>query len=226
MTRPCVQRRLSDKYRQRFRRAKYRQRFRRANTIVIGDTNHDVAAGHSGGAHVVAVANGNHDVEQPSSRHPPLSARPLIAAGALFCDDHGRVMLVRPTYKPHWDIPGGYVEPGESPYDACVREVGEELGITPPLGGLLVVDWAPTDKDGDSILYIFDGGTLTDDDLSSIAFLDGELDEYQYLCQSDINGLAPPRLARRIYTALDAKHRGHAIYAEHGRATPLRVSDG
>jgi 8-oxo-dGTP diphosphatase len=81
----------------------------------------------------------------------------------LFCDDEGRVMLVRPTYKPHWDIPGGYVEPDESPYQACLREVGEEPGITPRLGDLLVVDWAPANHEGDKILYIFDGGTLSQD---------------------------------------------------------------
>src|SRR4051794_6081139 len=43
----------------------------------------------------------------------------------------------RPTYKAYWDIPGGYVEPGETPRDACVREVYEELGIRPPIGKLL-----------------------------------------------------------------------------------------
>jgi hypothetical protein len=30
-----------------------------------------------------------------------------------------------------------------APLRACIRKVGEELGITPPIGGLLVVDWPP-----------------------------------------------------------------------------------
>jgi ADP-ribose pyrophosphatase YjhB (NUDIX family) len=179
---------------------------------------------------VVGVADDNRGAKQPPAAGavtaPPLAARPLVAAGALFWDNQGRVMLVRPTYKPHWDIPGGFVEPSESPYDACVREVGEELGITPPLGGLLVVDWAPTDQDGDRILYIFDGGTLADDDLGSIAFADGEIDEYRYLSPSEVDGFASPRLARRIRTALDARHNGQAIYAEYGRAIPPTVEPG
>jgi ADP-ribose pyrophosphatase YjhB (NUDIX family) len=48
-----------------------------------------------------------------------------VAAGALFVDEQDRVMLVRPTYKPYWDVPGGYVEKGESPLQACIREVAE-----------------------------------------------------------------------------------------------------
>ena len=56
-------------------------------------------------------------------------ATPRVAAGALFFDDAGRVLLVHPTYKDTWDIPGGYVERGESPAAACRRELQEELGL-------------------------------------------------------------------------------------------------
>ncbi|WP_433431373.1 NUDIX domain-containing protein [Nonomuraea sp. CA-141351] len=54
-------------------------------------------------------------------------AQARAAAGALLFNDSGHVLLVRPTYKSYMDIPGGYVEPVETPYEACVREVREEL---------------------------------------------------------------------------------------------------
>jgi 8-oxo-dGTP diphosphatase len=52
-----------------------------------------------------------------------------VAAGVLFVDEQERVLLVRPTYKAYWEIPGGYVDEGESPLQACTREVAEELVI-------------------------------------------------------------------------------------------------
>ena len=56
-------------------------------------------------------------------------SRAYVAAGVLFFDDAGRILLVQPTYKDHWDIPGGYVETGETPAQAAAREVREELDI-------------------------------------------------------------------------------------------------
>jgi 8-oxo-dGTP diphosphatase len=147
-------------------------------------------------------------------------ALPRVASGALFLDRAGRVLLLRPTYKKHWDIPGGIVEPGESPYTACVREIGEELGITPRIGSMLVVDWAPAEYEGDKILYVFDGGGLTDDDLRRIAFEDGEITEFRYVEPSHLEDLAPDRLARRLRTAIVAKRDGRTIYAEHGQEVP------
>jgi 8-oxo-dGTP diphosphatase len=88
-------------------------------------------------------------------------ARPRVAAGVLVHDELGRVLMVRPTYKDGWDIPGGYVGRDESPAQAAERELAEELGLHRKPGRLLVIDWAPHPAEGDKLLFIFDGGTLT-----------------------------------------------------------------
>ena len=56
--------------------------------------------------------------------------------GALFIRPDGKVLLGRrtPTKKVwpgHWDTIGGRVEDGESLEQALVREVQEEVGVTP-----------------------------------------------------------------------------------------------
>jgi 8-oxo-dGTP pyrophosphatase MutT (NUDIX family) len=156
------------------------------------------------------------------SEELPHLAQARLAAGALFLDTAGRILVLRPTYKRHWDIPGGYVEPGESPYTACVREIGEELGIAPRVGQMLVVDWAPAEHEGDKILYVFDGGSLTDDDVRRIVFEDGEITEFRYVEPAGLDDLVPARLARRLHTALVARQAGRTIYAEHGNEVPTR----
>jgi ADP-ribose pyrophosphatase YjhB (NUDIX family) len=147
-------------------------------------------------------------------------ATPRVAAGALFFDDEGRVLLVRPSYKNHWDIPGGYVEPGESPRAACVREIEEELGLTTAVGPMLVVDWAPVEGEGDKLLFIFDAGLLTRGQEQAIRFADGEITEFRYVAPEDLDRYGPTRLARRLRTAIAARNGSNGTYAEHGTAPP------
>jgi 8-oxo-dGTP diphosphatase len=145
------------------------------------------------------------------STAPPM-ATPRMAAGVLFRDADGRVLLVKPTYKDGWDIPGGYVEPGESPKQAARREVLEELGIEVPIGRLLVVDWAPHPNEGDKVLFIFDGGQLQNRNLSSSA--PDEIEEVKFWAEGDLPRLLPTRLRDRVANALRAN--GADTYLEHG----------
>ncbi len=141
-------------------------------------------------------------------------ATPRIAAGALFVDGD-RVLLVRKTYGNRWDIPGGYVDRGESPATACRREVRDEIGLEREPGRLLVLDWAPNEKEGDKILSVFDGGDLGDDEQRMR--LDGtELDHWEWVPVAKLDDYVIPRLVRRLTRAFEAKEQGATLYLEHG----------
>ena len=144
-------------------------------------------------------------------------ATPRITAGALFVDDD-RVLLVRKTYGDQWDIPGGYVDIGESPASACRRELSEELGIDREPKRLLVVDWAPNDGEGDKILYVFDCGEIGDE--TQISLQDPEVDHWEWIHISDVVNYAIPRLARRLMRAYEARYAGIPLYLEHGEKVP------
>jgi 8-oxo-dGTP diphosphatase len=143
-------------------------------------------------------------------------SRAYVAAGVLFFDDVGRILLVQPTYKDHWDIPGGYVETGETPAQAAAREVREELDIETPVGPLLVADWAPHPDEGDKLLLIFDGGTLTADQIDGIRLQADELASYAFSAPAKVVSLLIPRLGRRVAAAIDAHQAGRTIYLECG----------
>jgi 8-oxo-dGTP diphosphatase len=143
-------------------------------------------------------------------------SRPYVAAGVLFFDDAGRILLVQPTYKDHWDIPGGYVENGETPSQAAVREIREELDFDAPVGSLLIADWAPHPNEGDKLLFVFDGGTLTAGQLKGIRLQADELASYALHDPAEVLTLLIPRLGRRVAAAIVAHRRGDTIYLENG----------
>lgn len=140
-------------------------------------------------------------------------ATPRVAAGALFFNDEGRVLLVHPTYKNTWDIPGGYVERGESPAAACTREIAEELGLDRPVVRLLAVDWAPSEKEGDKLLFLFDCGPLGADE-ARIKLDASELDRWRWTALDELDDLVLDRIAKRIRSAAG---RREGAYLEHGR---------
>jgi 8-oxo-dGTP diphosphatase len=148
--------------------------------------------------------------------HAPPMSRPRVAAGALFFDEQGRVLLVKPTYKDGWDIPGGYVEPGETPTEACEREVKEELGLDRKIERLLVADWAPSDKEGDKVLFVFDGGELAQSERTIITLQPDELEKCEFRAATALGDLMIPRLARRVTAAVQAKTAEVTQYLEHG----------
>ncbi|MFI7384347.1 (deoxy)nucleoside triphosphate pyrophosphohydrolase [Streptomyces sp. NPDC049813] len=62
-----------------------------------------------------------------AAQHPT-----LVVAAALY-DDEGRLLAARRSAPAdlagRWELPGGKVEPGETPEHALTRELREELGV-------------------------------------------------------------------------------------------------
>jgi 8-oxo-dGTP diphosphatase len=143
-------------------------------------------------------------------------AIPRLASGALFVDGD-KILLVRKTYGNRWDIPGGYVDRGESPASACEREVHEELGLNRAVRRLLAHDWAPNDAEGDKILYVFDCGELGQNE-DAIRLDGAEIDQTEWVAIADLGRYVIPRLDRRLTNAYHAYRSGTTLYLEHVNA--------
>jgi 8-oxo-dGTP pyrophosphatase MutT (NUDIX family) len=144
-------------------------------------------------------------------------ARKRMAAGVLFRDIAGRVLLVEPSYKPNWEIPGGAVDADESPWAAATRELSEELGWDHPLGRLLVVDYVrPQDSRPEGVVFVFDGGVIEETALVGMVFPDAEILSASFYTIVEARGKVKPLLADRLAVALQAAEQGVTALCEQG----------
>lgn len=144
-------------------------------------------------------------------------ARKRVAADVLLRDAAGRVLLVNPTYKPGWDLPGGMAEANEPPEKAVVRELSEELGLDIALRGLLVVDWVPPHGPwDDQIAFIFDGGTLDARQAQEMRPHDEELSEAAFVSLDKARELLSKRLRNRLDAAVRGLDGGRPVYLHDG----------
>jgi 8-oxo-dGTP pyrophosphatase MutT (NUDIX family) len=145
-----------------------------------------------------------------------------VSAGALIFDRVGRLLILKPTYKSGWTIPGGVMEAdGETPWDACRREVAEECGLHIGAGHparLACMDFRrPRPSKPGGIRYLFDCGAFSDISLAGIVVQPEEIAEYRF---ADLR-TALTMLRKPIRLRVRAATRGRALcYLEDGRPVP------
>ncbi|MET7994332.1 NUDIX hydrolase [Amycolatopsis sp. NPDC005232] len=138
--------------------------------------------------------------------------RKQIAAGTLIRDDADRVLVVEPSYKDHWEIPGGACEAGETPWRTARREQAEELGLDRPLGPLLVIDHVPENGPmPEALAFVFDGGFLTEDEVRHLRLTDPEIRSVHLLPIDEAAARVNPGLGRRLRVALAAARAGATV---------------
>ncbi|MGW2615430.1 NUDIX domain-containing protein [Streptomyces sp. NPDC001500] len=166
----------------------------------------------------IAEAVGSGAVAACDIVQTPEPTAETVAAGVLLFDEHDRVLLVDPTYKPGWEFPGGVVEPGEAPARAGMREVEEETGIRlADVPRLLVVDWErPVPPAYGGLRLLFDGGLLDPSAVAGLLLPGPELRAWRFATEEEAADLLPPVRYERLRWALRARERRSALYLEAG----------
>jgi 8-oxo-dGTP diphosphatase len=160
----------------------------------------------------MAVVTINGDEDEPAPAIP-------VSAGALIFDAAGRLLILKPTYKTGWTIPGGVMEAdGESPWEACRREVREECGIELGRGRLACMDFRrPKPGRTGGIRFLFDCGAVGQPDLAGIVLQPEEISEYRLAAVPDALGLLRGPIRRRVRAAVGKRR---LVYLEDGRPVP------
>lgn len=102
---------------------------------------------------------------------------PKVAA-AMLIEHNDQVLLVRRAIDPmrgHWSLPAGFVDAGEDPQQAVIRECWEETGLQVHVDGLLDVIFGQEHPRGAHIVIFYRGHVMAGeiqagDDVDAAAF--------------------------------------------------------
>jgi len=197
---------------------------------------HSAGAGHPGSGHPPGSGAPFIPADLPVPADPgdlaglagltglPLPAIP-VSAGAMIFDRSGRLLILKPTYKSGWTIPGGVMEAdGETPWQACRREVREECGLDVRAARLACVDFRPPrparpgkPANPGGIRFLFDCGKFDDASLAAVVLQPAEISEYRLARLPVALKLLRKPIRRRVAAARRA---GAPRYLENGRPAP------
>lgn len=147
-----------------------------------------------------------------------------MAAGVIFLNEKKKILILKPSYKDYWSIPGGVIEKDESPRNAALREVKEEIGLDSKSMQFVCLDYMSPQNSGystkdENIQFIFYGGVLTAEDIKGIKLDEEEISEYKFVSKEEAIKSVSDRLANRLKPCFEALGKGKAVYLEGGKET-------
>jgi len=141
-----------------------------------------------------------------------------MGAGVLVFNQENKLLIVKPSYKDHWSIPGGVVEQDESPKNACIREIKEEIGIELKEIGFVCVDYVKGNEEKDENLqFIFHYPKLNPEQENRIKVDGKEISEFRFVESKEaikLFGGLNTKMAKRVAKCIDAINKDKPIYLE------------
>jgi ADP-ribose pyrophosphatase YjhB (NUDIX family) len=108
-----------------------------------------------------------------------------LAVKLILKSDKDNVLLVKPTYKKAWQLPGGGVELNEDPKQAVVREISEETGIKLDLNRLQLLD-SVFRADYDNLILIYEYQNRVAENIQ-IVLQESELEGYKFTALNNVS---------------------------------------
>lgn len=120
-----------------------------------------------------------------------------IGVFGIILDANNRVLLCHRRDRDVWNLPGGGLESGETPWEGVAREVEEEVGLRVAVARMVGVYSKP---DKDEVVFSFICEPVGGEPSTS-----EEADEVRYFAFGDLPLNTLPKHIERIQDALDAR---------------------
>ncbi|KOU15987.1 hypothetical protein ADK52_34285 [Streptomyces sp. WM6372] len=155
----------------------------------------------------------------PPEEYVETIARATSYACLYFTDNRGRPVQLKAAYNTEtWQWPGGNMDHGETPWECAVRECLEETGIAfegeKKLLGVQFISRRGHDWPTNHVGFIFDGGTLTDDEIAGIILDPAEHTEFRVQTVREWEGIMTPVNFARLGAVDEARRTGTVAYLE------------
>jgi ADP-ribose pyrophosphatase YjhB (NUDIX family) len=139
-----------------------------------------------------------------------------MAAGVMFFNQNGELLILKPIYKDGWTIPGGIVDQDESPRECCQREIKEEISLDIKELAFVCVDYKHKQGYSESLQFMFYGGILREEQIEKIKLDRKELSEFKFVSVREAVEILSPNLRKRILDCRETIKNKKAIYLENG----------
>jgi 8-oxo-dGTP diphosphatase len=123
--------------------------------------------------------------------------------------EDGKILTVKSGYKPYWTLPGGIVDPNETPKESAIRETLEEVGIRiDPSTVTFVAVVNRRSEFAETYQFIFKA-SLSNSAIKTISLQASEINEYDLVTKQQVSAKD-----RRYAKALDHWVNGIIGYIE------------
>jgi ADP-ribose pyrophosphatase YjhB (NUDIX family) len=143
----------------------------------------------------------NQDVKFiPWKKYQKTIPKKRMSAGVLFFNKEGMILILKPSYKDNWTLPGGVCNKNESPRQTGEREVKEEINIEVKLKRLVAVNYNRAKGDVDeNMLWWFYGGILDERQIKQVKVDGEEILEYRFVKPEEAKKLVRRNLIKYVY---------------------------
>lgn len=119
---------------------------------------------------------------------------PLPSSGAIAYNEENKIILIKRGREPAkgiWAPPSGFIEAGEDPDTACLRELKEESGVEGKVTDLIGVYRNNSGVYGDVLIIMYlvkitGGSPVAGDDADDVGYFDfSEIPDFPFPCFND-----------------------------------------